>query len=230
MQRMVVIMSVLAAWAIGSQGWAQPAQLPAATRTGMTPTLHERATAAGGRVSEALEPGDLPMANLAELARRSPVVIVAYVMGLRSQLAQDHQGVHTEVALRVVESVKGTVRGGAIVYARMPGGAHRFDDGQTARQTVPGFRTVQPEATYVLFLRPIRVSPPVRTASPGGASGRVYRAQYELAAGLQGVFQLDFAGGTVVPAAVSPDHPLAAGYGTTTVVDFLTELHQSFVR
>jgi|WetSurMetagenome_2_1015567.scaffolds.fasta_scaffold164126_3 hypothetical protein len=192
-----------------------------------TPSLHDRATAAGSHLVEPLTAGDIPIATLSELASRAPVVVVGRVLGARSRLAPDGRGIVTEVAIHVHESLRGGASLGSLVYFRVPGGSHRFADGRTAKQVVPGFRSFRMGATYVLFLRPIRpaVDEPaaVRAARDSGA----YRAQYELASGPQGQFELLFEGGTVVPGPGGKDHPLVFRYADMAVSDFLVELHRA---
>jgi len=194
------------------------------------PLLYDRVKAAGSHLDEALDAGDVPVANLAELGSRASVVVVGRILGTRSRLAADQQHVTTEVAVHVQESLKGPVVLGSVIYCRVPGGAHRFADGRTARQTAPGFRMPRPRATYVLFLQPIRPGVSGIVGRGAQAPRGPERADYELATGLQGQFELQFERGTVVPAPGGKDHPLAVRYADMPVTDFLAELHRTVGR
>jgi hypothetical protein len=194
------------------------------------PLLYDRVRAMGSHLDETLDAGDVPYASLAELASRAPVIVIGRTRGLRSRLAADEVGIATEIALSVQECLKGPVPPGSLIYFRVPGGFHRFPDGRTARQALPGFRAVRTDATYVLFLRPI---PPAQ-GTPADVRARrtsdPYRAEYELAAGDQGRFELQVASGTVVPAPGGMDHPLVSRYAGMSVTDFLVELSRAVAR
>jgi len=207
-------------------GAVQPsaAQAPPDSRTNR-PTLSERTSAAGGRLQERIDPGDVPVITLDELTARAPVVIIGRALAMRSRLGADERHVNTEVAFSVHSRVKGTVQPGALVYVRAAGGSHRYPDGRTVHQIVAGFRTFRVDATYVVFLRPLI---PGRSA-PAVNRGQLFpeRAQYELAAGPQGAFELDYSTSAVIPAAGAPEHPLATRYATVSLRDFLRELFRA---
>jgi hypothetical protein len=201
------------AWLV-SQASAVPREQPPSSAQAKTAgLLYDRVEAVGARLEERLELGDIPHANLA-----------------RSSLAANERQIDTDVAIRVQERVKGSIPGGALVYVRLPGGAHRFPDGRTARQVITGFRAVRPDATYVMYLRPIDAPEAARTGEARRVDGRPRRAQFELAVGPQGLFELDFDRDVVVPAALHLDHPLAMRYATMPVAEFLTELHGPWTR
>lgn len=230
MTRMVLGICLVAGVTLASTGTPVPAAAPQRGAAKTAPLMYDRVKAAGSHLDETLDAGDVPVANLAELASRAPVVIVGRILGMRSRLAADQVHIATEVAIHVQESLKGPVLLGSLIYYRVPGGSHRFADGRTARQVVPGFRSVRTNATYVLFLRPV-------LPAPGGPAGRgaqpnrsPERAQYELAAGHQGQFELQFDSRTVVPAPGGKDHPLAIRYADMAVTDFLVALHRAVGR
>jgi hypothetical protein len=206
-----------------SQSSLRSAQQPA-------PPLHDRVRAAGAHLDEALEMGDVASADLSELASRSPLIVIGPVLASRSRLAPDERNVATEVALLVRECPKGAVAPGSLLYIRAPGGTHRFADGRTARQTVAGFRMIRSASVYVLFLRPTPLPVHNLETMPSPAGAELYRARHELAVGPQGIFELDFASGVVIPAASRSDHPLAARYRNTAITGFLSELHRAVPR
>jgi hypothetical protein len=216
----------LAAAVVMLSGAVQPsaAQAPPDSRRN-GPSLSERTSAAGGRLQERIDPGDVPVVTIDELTARAPVVIIVRALGVRSRLGADERHVATEVAFSVHSRVKGAVQPGALVYVRTAGGSHRYPDGRTVHQIVAGFRTFRVGATYVVFLRPLipgRSSPAVKREQLFPE-----RAQYELAVGPQGAFELDYSTGAVIPAAGVPEHPLATRYATASLRDFLRELFRA---
>jgi hypothetical protein len=209
-----------AVWSLVGLAHPSAAQAPPDTRK-KDPTLSERTTAAGGRWQERIDPGDVPIATLDELTARAPVVIVGRVLGARSRVGADDREVATVVAVSVHAVVKGAVLPEALLYVRTPGGSHRYADGRTVHQTVAGYRSFRVGGAYLVYLRPLRPA----TSVPAGKRGPLSpdRAQYELAVGPQGAFELDYTAGTVTPAAAALDHPLAVRYATASLRAFLRE-------
>jgi hypothetical protein len=187
--------------------------------TGSLGPLHERARSAGGRLVETLADEHPPAGTIAELAARSPVVVIGKVLGVRAHLASDGARITTDVAFKVQEVVKGGVKGGEIITVMMPGGNHLFADGTTARQYRWGYHGIRNGSSYVLFLQ----ESPARTVIRGAVA-------YEFAVGSQGQFELDFAKRTVTPAAAERTHPLAGRYRGSTVRQILVELHAAVPR
>lgn len=213
---------VHAATVRGVEALAQP-------RREVPPVTTAPVESSGRHLREALDPGDVPVAALDELASRTPIVVVGRTLGLRTRLAADRRLIATEVALLVQDSLRGLVPAGTVIYIRVPGGSHRLDTGQILTQGAAGFRFIKPATTYVLFLRGLS---PVQAVSAGSAArvGRPFRAEYELAMGQQGQFELDFANDAVVPAAIDRKHPLMARYGVMAVPEFLSELRRVVLR
>jgi len=220
------------ALALGSVGPVAAGQGPAARAAKDLRTLHDRVPPGAAHLDEAVDNGDLPVATLEELAGRTPIVIVGRVFETRTRLTADKRQLGTEVAVRVQARMKGPVAPGELIYLRVPGGKHRFVDGRTVNQFVPGFRSMQAGGMYVLFLRPIPGAAPAvgRGRASGGKAPRPDRATYELAAGPQGVFAVEGPGAYVVPSAPNLMHPLTARYANVTVTDFLTEVSRSIPR
>jgi hypothetical protein len=215
---------VLVVWGAQATPLTDAPQSPRATRRDR-PILHDRAAARGSFLDEVLDPGDAPTSTLAELVARTPIVVVGRTLGVRSRLNADERDLTTEVAFRVQDSVKGTMPAGSVIYFRAPGGSYGFGTGLVARQRVQGFRAVRPNTMYAVFLREL----PVGTGNAPRQNQREvapYRARYELAMGQQGQFELDQSDGTVIPAPLGQDHPLAVRYANMTVREFLTELHR----
>ncbi|OFW07491.1 MAG: hypothetical protein A3H96_07070 [Acidobacteria bacterium RIFCSPLOWO2_02_FULL_67_36] len=196
------------------------AQQAASSQAARTATLHERTKAAGGRLTEAVpDEGESPCATLAELAARSPLIVIGEVLAHRAHLASDQARVTTDVVVKVQERVRGPVAAGALITVTMPGGSYRFPDGAIVHQPRPGYRPIRDRARYLLFLRESRP----RTIVRGTVA-------YELALGPQGQFELDFEKDAVTPAAGERSHPLASRYGGLRIRQLLTELHAAVPR
>ena len=218
MKRILVItfVAVLGASA-ASDSYAQRANAQARPSLG---PLHERASRAGGHVTEVLRDDSAAMhGTVRELAGRSPVIVIGTVLGRRAHLAADGARVQTDVALKVQEAVKGTVARGAVIRISVAGGSHRFADGTTARQYQWGYRPVRDHAQYLFFLRETAMRTPLR--------GDVV---YELAQGPQSQFELDFAADSVTPAVGEARHPIAVRYRGHSAQRLLVELHAAAPR
>jgi hypothetical protein len=222
--------SVIVALVLGTAGSVAGGQGPAARAARDARTLHDRVPPGASHLDEAVENGDLPVASLDELAGRAPVVIVGRVLQARTRLTSDGRGLATELAVSVQARMKGPVPPGQLIYIRVPGGKHRFPDGRTVNQFVPGFRSPQTGGLCVLYLRPIAAAAAGNGRASGAPTRLPHRAAYELAAGPQGMFVVDAPGDRVVPAAVNRSHPLAARFANVTVTDFLSEVSRSILR
>jgi hypothetical protein len=230
MTRTIWRASSIALWALGVAGAASAGQGLPTGNSQVAQGLHERVAAAGSYLREATDSGDLPAADVAELGGRAFAIVVGRALEARSHLMRDGQNLVTEVAFLVQARMKGPLLAGRLLYLQVPGGLHRFADGRAANQHPDGFRSLQKGATYVLFLRPIRVPTGRAVAAPGGEDALPVRAQYELSAGPQSAFRIDVETGVIEPAATSRTHPLAARYANLAMSDFLSELSRALQR
>ena len=182
--------------------------------------LHDRARRAGGHLTEKLtgEPQSV-FATIGELAARAPVIVIGQVLAARSHLSDDRKRLTSDFVFKVQEPVKGDVKPGAHITVSVPGGSHRFADGSTVKQYRPGYRPMQEGGRYLLFLH----------ESP---SRRITRnaVVFELAAGSQGQFELDFEANAVKPGVGERAHPLAARYQRVDILALLSELHEAVPR
>jgi hypothetical protein len=110
------------AWLVSQASAVPREQPPSSARAKTAGLLYDRVEAVGTRLEERLELGDIPHANLAELGRRAPVIVIARVLGARSSLAANERQVDTEVAIRVLESVKGSIPAGPSCGLLQPAG------------------------------------------------------------------------------------------------------------
>jgi hypothetical protein len=178
-------------------------------------TLQERARANAGTLTEQLAVRAAPqLVTLADMCARSPIVVVGTVMARRGHLSKDGATVQTDLALRVQDVVKGTVRAGSVLYVAVPGGSFRFTDGAKVHQVTNGYLRPRPGHQYVLFLRPL--------VAAAGA-----KADYELALAAQGQFELDRSVDKVRPANTDRHSSLAKRYTNMKVAPFLAELHRA---
>ncbi len=178
-------------------------------------TLRDRAELAGRILVEPYpDCGEVTSASVAELFRRSPIVVIGKVMAQRAHLAADGQSVTTDIAVDTQEVLRGPIVPGQVVRVSLPGGSHRFDDGIIVHQTTPGYQKPHTGGTYVLFLRESR--PPLSD-----------KTEYELAVGKQGQFELDFTGGRVIPGFEGGElvDAIATRARKTPLAGFLVELH-----
>lgn len=192
-----------------------PGTQPAYTPATSTLTLHDRAQLAGGTLLEPYpDDGDVTSATVAELFRRSPIVVIGKVLAQRAHLSADGQRVTTDIAVDSQEVLRGPVVVGQVVRISLPGGSHRFADGVIVHQTTAGYQKPNVGGTHVLFLREARPALSDKT-------------EYELAVGKQGQIELDFANGKVIPGFGGAEmlDPIATKTRKTPLAEFLVELH-----
>lgn len=174
--------------------------------------LHDRAARGGGRLVEKFRAErSVIYPNLAELARHSNAIVIGRAVNHRERLTNDGNSVTTDVSVVVQEVAKGNLRQGNVVRVSLPGGAHRFEDGVTAVLYADNYRPVRNGKTYVFFL---------------DRRGPVSRG-YELTGGIQGLFELSFDSGKVIPADTMPVDPIVRQFSNATIRDFLVELHRA---
>ena len=145
--------------------------------------------------------------SLKVLASRSAVVLVGRINQVHGQLTPD--GVVTsEYSIQIQQILKGARQGGGFTTVRMPGGAIRFADGGTAFLYAVDQRLVNAGNTYVFFL----LDP-----SPG-------KAGYEVAGGMQGVYELDNTTGTVIPIDLHRSDPVVRQLINKPIGEGLSEI------
>ena len=213
--------------------------------------LHDRAKQGGGKLVEKFK-ADRSAAypNLTEIAKRSTAIIIGHTVANRAHLTTDgnfittdfsvvvkevtaaeiesaipeffdiqaemvedigHEAVEPGVGVGRADLLNNGLRAGSVVLVSLPGGAHRFEDGVTAFLYAGNYRPAENGKTYVFFLDKM---------------GAVSKG-WELAGGIQGQFELDFASGKVIPAGTAGHDPLVDRYRDKPIKDLLVELHQA---
>ncbi|HEU4390162.1 MAG TPA: hypothetical protein VFV34_20340 [Blastocatellia bacterium] len=175
-------------------------------------SLHDRAKQQGGRLVEGFKADrSVVYPNLTELARRSTSIVIGRTLTNRAHLTTDGNFITTDCSVGVQEVLKGSVRRGSVVLVSLPGGSHRFADGVKATLTATNYRPAEKGRTYLFFLK---------------EKGAITKG-LELAGGVQGLYDLDFAANTVVPADVVPKASIVQWCRNKSIKEFLVELHRA---
>lgn len=178
-------------------------------------TLHDQAKKAGGKVILKYKPNRGTIyPNIAELAKRSDLIVVGKIIGQKSNLTADERAITQDFMLKVQSVVKGDLAKGTAVLFSLPGGTHRFPDKTYAAMMPVGLKRPEKDGIYVVFLKSRRPNSPYK--------GR------RLVSESQGIFALTTGG--VEPANLVADDPVNVKYRKMAPAQFLRELHQAVPR
>lgn len=178
-------------------------------------TLHERAKKAGGKYILKYKPSrGTVYPNIAELAKRSDLIVVGRILSHKSNLSADERAITQDFMLKVQEVIKGSLARGTAVLFSLPGGTHRFPDKTFAAMVPVGFKQPQDGGIYVLFLKSRQANSP-------------YKGQ-RLISESQGLFALK--DGVVEPADLAADDPVNVKYRKMGAALFLHEIHKAVPR
>jgi hypothetical protein len=179
------------------------------------PTLHEQAKKAGGKYVLKYKPNrGTVYPNIAELAKRSDLIVVGRIVGHKANLTANERAITQDFMVKVQAVVKGNLARGTAVLFSLPGGTHRFPDKTFAAMMPIGFKRPEKDGIYVLFLKSRPSSSPYK--------GR------RLVSESQGIFALT--DGLVEPADLTADDPVNMKYRKMAAARFLRELHQAVPR
>lgn len=178
-------------------------------------TLHDQAKKAGGKVVLKYKPSRGTIyPNIAELAKRSDLIVVGRILGHKSNLTTDERAITQDFMVKVQEVIKGDLAKGTAVFLSLPGGTHRFPDKTYAAMMPVGFRQPADGGTYVLFLKSRQPNSPYK--------GR------RLVSESQGLFALT--NGAVEPGDLAADDPVNIKYRKMGAASFLREIHKAVPR
>jgi len=178
-------------------------------------TLHEQAKKAGGKVMLKYRPSrGTVYPNVAELAKRSDLIVVGRVLSHKSNLTADERVITQDFMLKVHEVIKGNLAKGTAVLFSLPGGTHRFPDKTYAAMVPVGYKQPEDGGIYVLFLKSRQANSP-------------YKGQ-RLVSESQGLFALT--NGVVEPADLAADDPVNVKYRKMGAALFLSEIHKAVPR
>ena len=149
--------------------------------------------------------------NIAELVKRSDLIVVGKTLGHRSKLRPDGRFITKDYWVRVQESIKGNLPVGQSIVVSLPGGAFRFPDGALVAVVPVDEKSPQDRQIYVFFLK---AKLPVAVFSG-----------YLLASETQGLFGLT--NGIVDPADTVGADPIVVKYHGMRAPDFLREIHKA---
>jgi hypothetical protein len=197
---------------------APPRLTPAleAARQGQLDTaLHQRVSAAGGKL---VETQDAKTSNLSKdlpsLISRSDEVVLAHVLTSYGGVSLSGDRVQSHYDVQVLRTWKGPHAAGDVIRFFVPAGGLPFSDGSQAERRVHGFASLRNGGRYVLFLR--------STAGDGQSAPGLWLA----GDGVQGAFLLS-------EERVQPAYrqgPLWRTYNQQAVPEFLTELDADLAR
>jgi len=124
-------------------------QLPSKT------TLHGLAEENGGRFTDVLpSQSDMTVRGLDDLSGRSDLVVIGTVAQRECQLTTAGRRLQTVISVAVQDVIKGAIDPGArTISVSLPGGDHRFADGDVVSQYPAGYRPAHVGRTYLWFLR-----------------------------------------------------------------------------
>ena len=178
-------------------------------------TLHDQAKKAGGKFILKYKPSrGTVYPNIAELAKRSDLIVVGRVLSHKSNLTADERAITQDFMVKVQEVIKGNLARGTAVLLSLPGGTHRFPDKTFATMVPVGFKQPQDGGIYVLFLKSRQANSP-------------YKGQ-RLVSESQGLFALT--DGAVEPADLAADDPVNVKYRKMGAALFLREIHKAVPR
>jgi len=178
-------------------------------------TLYDRAKKAGGKLVVKYKPSRGTIyPNIAELAKRSDLIVVGRVLSHKSNLTADERAITQDFLVKVQDVIKGNLGKGTAVLFSLPGGTHRFPDKTYAVMVSVGYTQPQDGGIYVLFLKSRQANSP-------------YKGQ-RLVSESQGLFALK--DGVVEPADLAADDPVNAKYRKMGAALFLREIHKAVPR
>ena len=180
---------------------------PAASGQQGGQTLHERAKKAGGKLLWHYKPDRrLTHTNLRQLVQASDVVVIGRPLVLRARLRPDGKAIMQDAVVKAQSVVKGGVRPGETLKARLPGGVYRFPDGTYAHTIPQGYTPAEVGKLYAFFFK---------WKDDG----------YELTTEMQGLFALKEEG--VEPADTVGTDPLVARLRGMSPPSFIGELRRA---
>jgi hypothetical protein len=155
-------------------------------------------------------PGDRGVlySTIAELAKRSQLVIVGRPGRAADYAAKGPESVKGRYTVKVQELLKGDQPASGLIKLNIPGVAKPLKGGRSAFAPLLGQPKLVGGRSYVLFLRRER-----------GGSGR-----YELVGGRQGWFALDTKAGLLYLPGRSPEDPVARKYNGSSIHSFLADV------
>jgi hypothetical protein len=178
-------------------------------------TLHDQAKKAGGKFVLKYKPNrGTVYPNVAELAKRSDLIVVGRILGHKANLTPDERFITQDFLVKVQELIKGESPRGSALLVSLPGGTHRFADKTFAVMVPVGFKQPEDGGLYVLFLK---------TKNKNSA----FKGQ-RLVSEDQGLFALT--NGAVDPADLTWDDPISVKYRKMNAASFLHEIHKAVPR
>ena len=178
-------------------------------------TLYAQAKKAGGKLILKYKPNRGTIyPNVAELAKRSDLIVVGRILSHKSNLTADERAITQDFMLKVQEVIKGNLAKGTAVLFSLPGGTHRFPDKTYAAMVPVGYKQPQDGGIYVLFLKSRQANSPYKGL--------------RLVSESQGLFALR--DGVVEPADVAGDDPVTVKYRKMGAASFLGEIHRAIPR
>src|ERR1044071_764776 len=92
-------------------------------------TLHDEAKKAGGKLVLKYKPNrGTAYPNVAELAKRSDLIVVGRILSHKANLTSDERFITQDFLVKVQEVIKGDLPRGNALLVRLPGGTHRYAD------------------------------------------------------------------------------------------------------
>jgi hypothetical protein len=180
-------------------------------------TVHDHTKKAGGKLVMKYKPARGTIyPNVAELAKRSDMIVVGRIVGHKSNLTTDGRAITQDFMVKVQEVIKanGNLPKHTAVLVSLPGGTHRFPDKTYAAMVPIGFKTPDDGGTYVLFLKSRQPNSPYKGL--------------RLVSENQGLFALK--DGVVETGDLSTDDPVNVKYRKMAAPAFLREVHKAVPR
>ncbi|MET0621838.1 MAG: hypothetical protein ABW250_02550 [Pyrinomonadaceae bacterium] len=191
-----------------------------ATSAGDTQPLKERVAQAGRNLMIA-KSADFSTSydDLAALARDSDLVIVGTTLTNRCFLTADGKNVTTNYIVEAQDVLKGDLKKGARIKVSTPGGRVSFGDHYAQVSVVGGYRKMQNNMTFVLFLK----------KNDGNAEYQLPYGNdfFVTLGGAQGIFELPADGSGVKPANIRRNHTAVKAHKDKGVKNFLKEVRDA---
>lgn len=116
-------------------------------------TLREKARAHRNFVRTDGPPELQSFASLKDLVKAADLVVIGTTRGNVSRLSQDEKTITLNYRLVAEKVYKGNLAEGAEFAVSLPGGKVLFRDGSAAEVSLPWFKKMQNDKTYLLFLK-----------------------------------------------------------------------------